>query len=154
MQIHSKKNLKTNMENYSWEIVQNMIEREVNAAFKLRVDPEYKLKENLKRSFRNFIKNTNVKASWRELYTVEEFRNHIDSSFQDGMSWDNHGMGKGKWQIDHKKEVAQYIKEGITDVNIINEIIPFLVELKEGLLSPDILLVCFRPVVSDIVLPI
>ena len=36
------------MENYSWEIVQNMIEREVNAAFKLRVDPEYKLKENLK----------------------------------------------------------------------------------------------------------
>ena len=47
MQIHSKKNLKTNMENYSWEIVQNMIEREVNAAFKLRVDPEYKLKENL-----------------------------------------------------------------------------------------------------------
>ena len=27
------------MENYSWEIVQDMIEREVNAAFKLRVDP-------------------------------------------------------------------------------------------------------------------
>ena len=47
MQIHLKKNLKTNMENYSWEIVQNMIEREVNAAFKLRVDPEHKLKENL-----------------------------------------------------------------------------------------------------------
>jgi len=27
------------IENYSWEIVQNMIEREVNAAFKLRDDP-------------------------------------------------------------------------------------------------------------------
>ena len=27
------------IENYSWEIVQNMIEREVNAAFKIRVDP-------------------------------------------------------------------------------------------------------------------
>ena len=35
------------IENYSWEIVQNMIEREVNVAFKLRVDPEHKLKENL-----------------------------------------------------------------------------------------------------------
>ena len=55
-------------------------------------------------------------------YTPIELKEHIESLFQPGMSWDNHGMGKGKWQIDHKKEVAQYIKEGITDVNIINRL--------------------------------
>ena len=55
-------------------------------------------------------------------YTPIELKEHIESLFQPGMSWGNHGMGTGKWQIDHKKEVAQYIKEGITDVNIINRL--------------------------------
>ena len=71
-------------------------------------DPEYKLKENLKRSFRNFIKNTNVKASWRELYTVEEFRNHIESSFQDGMSWENQGI---EWHVDHRIPQSYFTAE-------------------------------------------
>ena len=55
-------------------------------------------------------------------YTPIELKEHIESLFQPGMSWDNHGLGEGKWQIDHKKEVAQYIKEGITDINIINRL--------------------------------
>ena len=55
-------------------------------------------------------------------YTPNELRLHIESLFQPGMAWSNHGWGKGKWQIDHKKEVAQYIREGITDVNIINRL--------------------------------
>ena len=39
--MNRKEIMKNNheIENYSWEIVQNMIEREVNAAFKLRDDP-------------------------------------------------------------------------------------------------------------------
>ena len=36
------------------------------------------------------------------------------------MNWENNGCGKGKWQLDHKKEVAQFIQEGIEDPNIIN----------------------------------
>ena len=55
-------------------------------------------------------------------YTPNELRLHIESLFQPGMAWSNHGWGKGKWQIDHKKEVAQYIREGITDINIINRL--------------------------------
>jgi len=55
-------------------------------------------------------------------YTPMELKEHIESLFQPGMSWDNHGMGTGKWQIDHKKEVAQYIKEGVTDINTINRL--------------------------------
>jgi|SRR5579864_1663853 len=30
-----------------------------------------------------------------------EFKQHIDSQFQPGMSWDNYGRGVGKWEIDH-----------------------------------------------------
>lgn len=26
---------------------------------------------------------------------------HIESLFQDGMTWDNRGQGSGKWEIDH-----------------------------------------------------
>ena len=34
-----KKKNNHEIENYSWGIIQDMIEKEVNAAFKLRVDP-------------------------------------------------------------------------------------------------------------------
>jgi len=33
--------------------------------------------------------------------TIEEFKEHIESTFQEGMTWDNHGQGEGKWNIDH-----------------------------------------------------
>ena len=50
------------IENYSWEIVQNMIEREVNAAFKLRDDNEsftpvtLPSKKEIKRIIRETVK--------------------------------------------------------------------------------------------------
>ena len=53
-------------------------------------------------------------------YTAEDLRLHIESLFKPGMSWENHGMGHGRWQLDHIKEVDQFISEGIEDPNIIN----------------------------------
>ena len=55
------------IENYSWEIVQNMIEREVNAAFKIRVDPEMPSKKEIKRIIGETVSETLVK---------EERKNH------------------------------------------------------------------------------
>ena len=49
------------IENYSWEIVQNMIEREVNAAFKLRVDPVMPSKKEIKRIIRDTVKEERQK---------------------------------------------------------------------------------------------
>tara|TARA_B100001250_G_scaffold411504_1_gene440323 strand:- start:274 stop:438 length:165 start_codon:yes stop_codon:yes gene_type:complete len=43
------------IENYSWEIVQNMIEREVSAAFKLRDDPILPSKKEIKRIIRETV---------------------------------------------------------------------------------------------------
>ena len=49
------------IENYSWEIVQNMIEREVNAAFKLRVDPVLPSKKEIKKIIRDTVKGERQK---------------------------------------------------------------------------------------------
>lgn len=49
-------------------------------------------------------------------YTSEQLRQRIEFNFKPGMSWDNWG----KWHVDHKKPVASFVKQGITNVNIIN----------------------------------
>lgn len=33
--------------------------------------------------------------------TIEEFKKHIESQFQPGMTWENHGFGDDKWHFDH-----------------------------------------------------
>lgn len=33
--------------------------------------------------------------------TIEELKIRLESLFQPGMSWDNWGIGKGKWNLDH-----------------------------------------------------
>ena len=32
---------------------------------------------------------------------IEDFKKHLENQFQPGMTWDNHGLGKNKWNIDH-----------------------------------------------------
>lgn len=49
-------------------------------------------------------------------YSSEEFKSHIEKQFKEGMSWSNHG----EWHVDHKKPVYLMIKEGITDLKVIN----------------------------------
>jgi len=33
--------------------------------------------------------------------TIAEHKTHIESTWTEGMSWDNYGRGKGEWSIDH-----------------------------------------------------
>jgi hypothetical protein len=40
--------------------------------------------------------------------TIEEFRKHIESQFQDGMTWDNRGRWGKCWHIDHIKPLAMF----------------------------------------------
>jgi len=55
-------------------------------------------------------------------YTAEDFKKHIESLWEPGMSWKNHGLGKGTWQVDHIKEVMQFVEEGITDTKVIHSL--------------------------------
>ena len=49
-------------------------------------------------------------------YTIEQLKKRIEFNFKDGMNWEN----RGEWHIDHKKPVARFIAQGITDPAIIN----------------------------------
>ena len=45
-------------ENYSWGIVQDMIERDINSAFKLREPPQMPSKKEIKRIIKHTVQNT------------------------------------------------------------------------------------------------
>ena len=45
------------IENYSWGIIQDMIEREINSAFKLREPPKIPSKKEIKRIIKHTIQN-------------------------------------------------------------------------------------------------
>ena len=69
---------------------------------KYHSDPVYRLKDIRGRQLRKFIKRVGGTKTGRTKevlgYTVEELKNHLESLFKEGMTWDNHG----KWHIDHR----------------------------------------------------
>ena len=77
---------------------------------KRKNDPSYKLKQNLSRRIREVLKSNNVKKNKRSLEytgcTASELYKYLESLFIDNMSWEN--MGKGGWDIDHRKPVASF----------------------------------------------
>ena len=44
------------IENYSWGVVQDMIEREINSAFKLREPPQMPTKKEIKKLIKETVK--------------------------------------------------------------------------------------------------
>ncbi len=69
-------------------------------------DPFYKLQCNLRSGFCNWIKG-NIKTCSTEQYvgcTYNELLDHLESQFDEGMSWENHG----EWQIDHFKAQSRF----------------------------------------------
>lgn len=40
--------------------------------------------------------------------SIEEFKSYIEALWEPGMSWENHGIGPGTWQIDHIRNMASF----------------------------------------------
>lgn len=49
-------------------------------------------------------------------YTADRLQQRIECQFQPGMVWRN----RGEWHIDHKKPVAAFVRQGVTDPKLIN----------------------------------
>ena len=67
-------------------------------------DPTYRLNRNISSSIRNSLKTKNLsknKRHWEGLvgYTKQQLKEHLESLFTKGMTWDNHGLYG--WHIDH-----------------------------------------------------
>lgn len=72
-----------------------------------RKNPIYKLKNNISRQIRKALQNNKNGKKWESIvgYTLDQLKIHIQSTFTDGMSWENYGQ----WHIDHKKPIDSFI---------------------------------------------
>lgn len=70
---------------------------------KRREDPNFKLRLLIRNRMKNAIKSGKKAGSAiKDLgCTLSEYRSYIESKFKPGMTWENHGNGSGKWNIDH-----------------------------------------------------
>ena len=62
-----------------------------------------RIKDNLRRRLSKTLKDTPRHKKAHELLGcgLKHFKKHLESSFTEGMSWDNYGFGDDKWNIDH-----------------------------------------------------
>jgi hypothetical protein len=78
---------------------------------KRQENPMVKLADNIRRAVSGATKyNGFVKSSKLSLYlgcNSQEFKAHLESLWQPGMSWDNYGYGEDKWNIDHITPMAE-----------------------------------------------
>ena len=70
--------------------------------FKLTKRLRIRLLQALNGNFKNGSAIDNLGCS------VEELKSHLESQFEPGMSWENHGHGNGKWNIDHIRPLASF----------------------------------------------
>jgi len=73
---------------------------------RLKTEPELKMRLIMKNMVRRVLgKMKGGKSSSKVLgYTKEDLIAHIESNFQEGMSWDNYG----EWHIDHKIPLVSF----------------------------------------------
>lgn len=75
---------------------------------RLETDPLYKLRIAYSRRFNKCVKKFSIKNSYfldNLGCSLEHFKNHIESKFEDWMNWNNYGLYNGElnhgWDIDH-----------------------------------------------------
>lgn len=58
-------------------------------------------------------------------YSSGELRKHIESKFLPGMTWENHGKGEGKWNVDHVKPISDFgLDANISEINALSNLRP------------------------------
>ena len=70
---------------------------------KYKEDKLFKLKKVLSSRLRSYTNGASNKIDENLGCSIEEFKFYLESQFQDGMNWDNHG----EWHIDHICPCAQ-----------------------------------------------
>lgn len=85
-----------------------------------RNDPNYKALSRMRDFVRRCTEAARGKKNWRTAeilgYTPDTMRQHVESLWLDGMSWENYG----EWHIDHVISINTYLKSGVDDISIIN----------------------------------
>ena len=77
-------------------------------------DPAQRVSSNISRNIRRSIHLNKNGKSWRMLvgYTLAKIKNHLESLFSEGMTWENYG----KWHIDHIIPISFFQFNSFDDV--------------------------------------
>jgi hypothetical protein len=77
-------------------------------------DPNFKLMESISQHtriiFSHIKKEKGIQSEQTIKCSIEELKERFDNLFTKGMSWENHGIGSDKWQIDHIVPVSWFVK--------------------------------------------
>ena len=91
-------------------------------------DPLFAAKEKLRKavqsSFQRIKKNKPANTLTLLGCTWEEAKAHIEALWVEGMSWNNHGVGDGCWNIDHVRPVASFGEDELHLMNLIENLQP------------------------------
>lgn len=73
-------------------------------------DMQYKLAEGLRGRLWSAIRfKCKMGSAVRDLgCSIDFFKQHLESQFTEGMSWENWGVGRGNWHIDHIMPLAAF----------------------------------------------
>tara|TARA_R110002153_G_scaffold90487_4_gene221010 strand:- start:685 stop:2094 length:1410 start_codon:yes stop_codon:yes gene_type:complete len=86
---------------------------------KKKTDPAFKLLKRMRVRTRKVLKGIYKEGkNWNGkrlsifeklgVKSGQELREHIEARWQEGMNWDNYGVGKGFWVVDHDTPIAYY----------------------------------------------
>jgi len=108
-QYYLKNKEKQKIKHKQWEI-ENPHYKNIYNKEKRKTDINFKLRENIASRIRGCLKHGWKSAPTIELIgcTIKEFNQHLEKQFINGMSWNNYGFGKGKWNIDHKIPLSSF----------------------------------------------
>ena len=78
-----------------------------------KIDPNFKILQNLRRRVNKVLKGNNKSKRTLELLgcTIEQLKQHLQSQFTEEMSWNNYGRGynnKKEWHLDHRIPCASF----------------------------------------------
>ena len=83
----------------------------------LKKNEKFKLKNNISTMIRKKLKARklykNGRKTWGNIldYSVEDLKQHLESQFEEGMTWDNYG----EWHVDHKTPDSWFDYSSIDD---------------------------------------
>ena len=68
-----------------------------------KTNPRYRLSRCMSRSISYSLKTGKGGKTWLSLvdFTLSQFMKQFQKLFQPGMTWENHGRGSDRWEIDH-----------------------------------------------------
>jgi len=96
-------------------------ERNKHLKHKRQTDIHFKIKTSVSCAIRNRLRkrlsSKNGKSTFTFLpYTIDKLKKHLENQFEPWMNWDNWGVGKGKWSIDHIKPDSSFNYKSVEDV--------------------------------------